>query len=105
GNNGNNGNSSDMTFPKSSPARRYTLLWPRQVRYCLEAGSLTRNEKTTDQWNASKNVLMLSGLTDDTAFESVDYRAATQVLQLELKLQTREGPLAFPQQIGVLYEP
>jgi MSHA biogenesis protein MshO len=91
-----------MKFKTSSPARRYTLLQPWQVSYCISQGILSRNQKTGSDWQVDQAVTMLTGLSAASVFTS--FEPANQIVQLELDLQLTDGELPFPQRIRVWYE-
>lgn len=90
-------------FPVTGPARRYSLLHPRLVRYCLREGGLYRNLDAGEGFTPGGERLMLDGLAPASQIRPADYDAALQLLALELVLETRDGALVLPQRIRVGY--
>ncbi|PSJ47246.1 mannose-sensitive agglutinin biogenesis protein MshO [Zobellella taiwanensis] len=89
------------SFSREGFGLRYTLLKPEQVRFCVDNGSLYRQNKTGENWN--DRVLMLTGITGDKVF--LGYDESSQLIQMELVLSTRDGDLVLPGQLQVTYAP
>lgn len=94
-------NSEKIKFSREGTGQRYTLLKPEQVRFCVDNGSLYRQNKTGENWN--DRVLMLTGITGDKVF--LGYDESNQLVQMELTLSTRDGDLVLPGQLQVTYAP
>ncbi|WP_319784264.1 type II secretion system protein [Oceanisphaera sp. IT1-181] len=90
-----------VSFDKEGMGKRYTLLQPRQVRFCLQGSELYRAEKTEATW--SRNDLMLSKLSTDSKFKP--YNERLQLLVMSLSLKTQDGNLVLPNQFQVAYGP
>lgn len=90
-----------LHFDINSLDSRFTLLAARQTRYCLESGSLWRQQREAGEW--SEKILMLTQVTSDSVF--MDYDESLQLLKMELSVHSRDGILVLPGQFMVVYEP
>ncbi|MGB5855238.1 MAG: prepilin-type N-terminal cleavage/methylation domain-containing protein [Oceanisphaera sp.] len=95
-------NTNPPDFLSDSSKKRYTLLKPEQVRFCVENGKLKRaTQKGGPDWENSS--LMLTGLVSDNVFG--EYSQSSQLVTVDLTLATRDGNLVLSSQLQVGYEP
>lgn len=90
-------------FQYESPGRRYVILLPERVSFCVTAkGELWRERHTVDT-SKHESSLMLTGITSDTVFG--EYKEISQLLTLDFAVATQDGDLVLSSQLQVNYEP
>ena len=90
-------------FVHENPGRRYVMLLPERVSFCLKANGELWRERHTADTSKHESSLMLTGITSDAVF--VEYKKISQLLTLDVTLATQDGDLVLSSQLQVNYEP
>ena len=90
-------------FQYESISKRYVILFPEKISFCLKAnGELWRERRTLEPSNNASS-LMLAGIISHEIFG--EYIEAFQLVTVDFTLSTQDGDLVLSSQLQVNYEP